>query len=94
MKLFSDIIEYERQLNNLRHMLTTYHAEFVNLFYEISGGVSNSYFTFDNLENYFKKMNIMSHYAKHFKLLFIKLDRNRTGKIELFELSDELTPVL
>ena len=94
MKLFSDIIDYERQLNNIRHMLTKYHVEFVNLFYEISGGVSNSYFTFDNLENYFKKMNIMSHYAKHFKLLFIKLDRNRTGKIELFELSDELTPVL
>ena len=94
MKLFSDIIDYERKLNNIRHMLTKYHTEFVNLFYDISGGVSNSYFTFDNLENYFKKMNIMSHYAKHFKLLFIKLDRNRTGKIELFELSDELTPVL
>ena len=94
MKLFSDIVEHERKLNNLRHMLAKYHEEFVNLFYEISGGVSNSYFTFDNLENYFKKMNIMSHYAKHFKLLFIKLDRNRTGKIELFELSDELTPVL
>ena len=93
MKLFSDIVEQERKLNNIRHMLVKYHNEFVNLFYEISGGVSNSYFTFDNLENYFHKMNIMSHYGKHFKLLFIKLDRNRTGKIELFELSDELTPV-
>ena len=92
--LFESIVTNERKINNIRYNISPYRNELNKIFYEICGGNNIEFFTIDNLHNYFCKNNIISYRDKRFKLVFIKFDRNRTGKIEFFEFLDEITYVI
>lgn len=92
--LFESIVTNERKINNIRYNISPYRSELNKIFYEICGNNNIEFFTIDNLHNYFCKNNIISYKDKRFKLVFIKFDRNRTGKIEFFEFLDEITYVI
>ena len=93
MNLFDCIIKSERKINNVRESMLSYKEDFCKIFNEISGK-EKEFFTVDNLYDFFCRNNIVAYQDKKFKLVFIRLDRNRTGKVELFEFLDELTYII
>ena len=93
MNLFDCIIKSERKINNIRESMLSYKEDFSRIFNEISGK-EKEFFTVDNLYDFFCRNNIVAYQDKKFKLVFIRLDRNRTGKVELFEFLDELTYII
>ena len=88
--LFTDLIEYENKLNNIKRNFTTLRLKLKDLFNLIDTNLSNE-FNFDDLEKYLKKNHILNN-LKDANLLFIRFDKNRDGKIDYCEFEEEFLP--
>ena len=85
--LFEMIIDFENKLNCMKKDYNTLRLKFKNLFNLIdksnSGHINN-----DEL-NYYLKKNSLFRNIKESNLLYIRLDKNRDGKIDINEFEDE-----
>jgi Ca2+-binding EF-hand superfamily protein len=86
--LFNLIIEKENKLNCMRRGYNTLRLKLYDI-YKLIDIVPIGYFTEDDLQK-FLKLNGIFTTEKPCDLLFIRLDNNRNGKIELNELTDEM----
>ena len=89
--LMDAIIKYENNFNFLRRGFTTLNLKLENIFGNIDI-LKNGYFTNNNLVLYLKKNNIYTN-SLEADLLFIRLDKNRNGKIDFKEIYDETHPL-
>ena len=89
--LLDEIIKYENKFNFMRRGFTTLNLKLKKLFGKIDTG-KNGYFSNDDLVVYMKKNRIFTD-NKELDLLFIRLDKNRNGKIDYKEIYDETHPV-
>lgn len=89
IKLISIIIEAEKLINGFRNQLKENKKYLIDLFRNICKK-SIEIFTIEELIIYLKQNGIIAN-EMEISLLYIRLDRNRTGQIELFELDDEFT---
>lgn len=88
--LFNAIINYENKFNDMKKGMALVRCRLPSLFSEIDR-YNFGYFGEDDLKAYLKS-NFAMTTEKDKDLLFIRLDRNRNGKIELYEIEDEITP--
>ncbi|MCQ2821754.1 MAG: EF-hand domain-containing protein [archaeon] len=88
--LFTSILDYERRLNETKKDMTMVRARMPTLYREIDR-YNFGYFKEDDLKDYLRKNYALTS-DKDKDLLFIRLDKNRNGKIEAYEVEDELTP--
>ena len=91
-RVLESIIENERAKNNLRESLSGYLNDIKLLFKNYSN--EKGEITQENLLKLFKDLEIDTTYIKLFNLVFIHLDRNRTGTIEEFEFMDEFNYII
>ena len=92
MKNLLDIIlKHENNLNFLRRGFTTLNLKLRNIFKNIDTSKSG-YFSNKDLEEYLKKKSIYNSDLNK-DLLFIRLDKNRNGKIDYQEIYDETHPL-
>ena len=85
------IIKHENNFNFLRRGFTTLNLKLKHIFENID--ISKmGYFTNNDLINYLKKNNIYID-SLNTDLLFIRLDKNRNGKIDYKEIYDETHPL-
>ena len=91
-RVLESIIENERAKNNLRESLIGYLNDIKLLFKNYSN--EKGEITQENLLKLFKDLEIDTTYIKLFNLVFIHLDRNRTGTIEEFEFMDEFNYII
>lgn len=89
IKLISIIIEAEKLINGFRMQLREDKKYLIDLFRSICQK-NIEMFTIDELISFFKQKGVLANEIE-ISLLYIRLDRNRTGEIELFELDDEFT---
>ena len=89
--LLDNIIKYENKFNFMRRSFTTLNIKLKKLFEKIDTG-KNGYFSNDDLVIYMKKNRIFTS-NKDIDLLFIRLDKNRNGKIDYKEIYDETHPI-
>ena len=88
--LFNLIINSENSINTARKNLGTLRLKLRDVFNKIGFGLD--YFTNSNLCDYIKRNGLFSS-TKDTDLLFIRLDKNRNGKIDYKEVEDEVTPL-
>ncbi len=88
--LFSSLIDYENKFNMVRSGFTSLRFKLPKVFRELDK-FGLGYFTSEDLSNYLRA-NFAFTTAKDSDLMFIRLDRNRNGKVEQYEVEDELTP--
>ena len=86
--LFYLIINAENQINNMRRNLGTLRIKLRDIFGLIDN-IKKGYFNINELYLYLQKEGIIF-YDKDVDLLFIRLDKNRNGKIDYREIEDEL----
>ena len=91
-RVLESIIENERAKNNLRESLSGYLNDIKLLFKNYSN--KKGEITQEDLLKLFKDLEIDTTYIKLFNLVFIHLDRNRTGTIEEFEFMDEFNYII
>jgi Ca2+-binding EF-hand superfamily protein len=87
-KVFMSIIDFENKVNNMRkdfYELTLKISEIFKLIDVRNFG----FFTFEDYISYLKKFGFDEENLK-IDLLFIRLDKNRNGKIEMYEVLDEI----
>ena len=87
-KVFMSIIDFENKVNNMRkdfYGLTLKISEIFKLIDVRNFG----FFTFEDYIAYLKKFGFDEENLK-IDLLFIRLDKNRNGKIEMYEVLDEI----
>ena len=89
--LLDTIIKYENKFNFMRRGFTTLNLKLKKLFGKIDTG-KTGYFSHNDLEVYMKNNRIFTD-NKELNLLFIRLDKNRNGKIDFKEIYDETHPV-
>ena len=89
--LFDAIIKYENNFNYMRRGFTTLNLKLKKIFGKIDLG-KNGYFSHDDLVVYMQKNRIFTK-DKELDLLFIRLDKNRNGKIDYKEIYDETHPI-
>ena len=89
--LLDAIIKYENKFNFMRRGFTTLNLKLKKLFGKIDTGKKGA-FSNDDLVVYMKKNRIFTD-NKELDLLFIRLDKNRNGKIDFKEIYDETHPV-
>ena len=89
--LFDAIIKYENKFNVMRRGFTTLNLKLKKIFEKIDMG-KTGYFSHDDLALYMEKNRIFTD-EKELDLLFIRLDKNRNGKIEYKEIYDETHPI-
>ena len=89
--LLDSIIKYENKFNFMRRGFTTLNLKLKKIFGKIDIG-KNGYFSNDDLVVYMKKNRIFTD-NKELDLLFIRLDKNRNGKIDYKEIYDETHPI-
>ena len=89
--LFDAIIKYENKFNFMRRGFTTLNLKLKKIFGKIDMG-KNGYFSHDDLVVYMEKNRIFTN-EKELDLLFIRLDKNRNGKIDYKEIYDETHPI-
>ena len=89
--LLDAIIRYENKFNFMRRGFTTLNLKLKKLFGKIDTGKTGA-FSNDDLVVYMKKNRIFTD-NKELDLLFIRLDKNRNGKIDFKEIYDETHPV-
>ena len=90
-QLMDTIIKHENNFNFLRRGFTTLNLKLKHIFENID--ISKmGYFTNNDLINYLKKNNIYID-SLNTDLLFIRLDKNRNGKIDYKEIYDETHPL-
>ena len=86
--LFKLLIETENEINNFRRGLGILRIKLRDIF-SLVDYLNRGYFTNEDLVEYFQKQNI-PYDDKDLDLLFIRLDKNRNGKIDFKEIEDEL----
>ena len=86
--LFNLIINAENQINNMRRTMGTLRMKLRDVFGMIDF-MRRGYFDNGDLLEYLKKEGILFN-DKDADLLFIRLDKNRNGKIDYKEIEDEL----
>ena len=86
--LFNLIINAENQINNMRRTMGTLRIKLRDIFGLIDY-MRRGYFDNNDLLEYMKKEGIIFD-DKDVDLLFIRLDKNRNGKIDYREIEDEL----
>ena len=91
-RVLESIIENERTKNNLREALSGYLNDIKLLYKKYSN--KKGEITQEDLLKLFKDLEIDTTYIKLFNLVFIHLDRNRTGTIEEFEFMDEFNYII
>ena len=89
--LLDEIIKYENKFNFMRRGFTTLNLKLKKIFGKIDMGKKGC-FSNDDLVMYMKKNRIFTD-NKELDLLFIRLDKNRNGKIDFKEIYDETHPV-
>ena len=87
-KLFKLLIETENEINNFRRSLGILRIKLRDIF-GLVDLINRGYFTNDDLIAYIQSQNIQ-YEDKDLDLLFIRLDKNRNGKIDYKEIEDEL----
>ena len=85
------ILKQENNLNFSRRGFTTLNLKLKNIFGNIDTS-KNGYFSNKDLETYLKNNNIYNDDLDK-DLLFIRLDKNRNGKIDYQEVYDETHPL-
>jgi Ca2+-binding EF-hand superfamily protein len=89
--LFKLIIDSEKDINNMRRTFGSLRSNLKDIF----GLVDNQgkgYFTDEELLDYLQNNGLLEN-NKAADLLFIRLDKNRNGKIDYPEVEEELQPV-
>ena len=86
--LFDLIIKAENQINNMRRTMGTLRMKLRDIFGLIDY-MKRGYFNNSDLLAYLQKEGISGN-DKGVDLLFIRLDKNRNGKIDFIEVEDEL----
>ena len=88
--LFNSLIDYENKLNCMKRGYTTLRLRLRDIFKNLDQCCLGS---FDNndLQCYLQKNCLLGN-PKDADLLFIRLDKNRNGKVDYCELEDELQP--
>ena len=87
--LFNLIIEYENEINNLRRTLGSLRIKLRDIF-GLLDYLRRGYFNNSDLVLYLQKEGIIIEDEKDIDLLFIRLDKNRNGKIDYREVEEEL----
>ena len=87
-KVFMSIIDFENKVNNVRKNLYGLSLKIKDLF-QLFDNKNMGYFTFDDYILYLKKYGMLDENLK-VDLLFIRLDKNRNGNIEMYEILDEI----
>ena len=86
--LFKLLIETENDINNFRRSLGILRIKLRDIF-GLVDYLNRGYFTNNDLVEFIQKQNI-AYDDKDLDLLFIRLDKNRNGKIDYKEVEDEL----
>ena len=86
--LFKLLIATENEINDIRRSLCILRIKLKDVF-ELIDYLKIGYFNNKDLVDYFQKENI-DYDDKDLDLLFIRLDKNRNGKIDYKEIEDEL----
>ena len=86
--LFKLLIATENEINDIRRSLCILRIKLKDIF-ELIDYLKIGYFNNKDLVDYFQKENI-DYDDKDLDLLFIRLDKNRNGKIDYKEIEDEL----
>ena len=87
-ELFYIIINYENEINNMRKTFGTLRIKLRYIF-ELLDNRKRGYFTDSDLLVYLKNQRLLKN-DKDADLLFIRLDKNRNGKIDYKEVEDEV----
>ena len=88
--LFNSLIDYENKFNMVKKGYATLRYKLRDVFKGLDR-FGLGYFNDADLANYLKD-NYSFTTPKDSDLLFIRLDRNRNGKVEYWEIDDELAP--
>ena len=89
--LFNAIFNYESKFNFIKINLTTLRLKLFDLFKNLD--IQNkSFFTVQDLSNYLHRNKIFTN-MKDCNLLFIRLDKNRDGKVDYEEFKEELEAI-
>jgi len=86
--LFNTIIGLEDKFNNMKKRYDTLRNN-LNIIFNILDQSSHGYFFFNDLQYYLHKKKILSN-IKDVDLLFLRLDKNKDGKVDFCEFEDEL----
>ena len=86
--LFNLIINSENEINDMRKMFGTLRLNLRDIFALLDDG-GKGYFTNEELMRYLKSHGLLSN-IKAADLLFIRLDKNRNGKIDYYEVEEEM----
>ena len=89
--LFSKLIEGEIKLNNMKKEYSTFRIKLRDIFTLIDQCCLGA-FSKEELDNYLKQNCIFTS-TKDSDLLFIRLDKNRDGKVDFDEFLYELQPL-
>ena len=89
--LFNLIINYEVQINNMRKTFGTLRLNLRDIFGLLDKN-NNGFFCNEDLMEYLGDNNILQN-NRDSDLLFIRLDKNRNGKIDFIEIEDEIRTV-
>ena len=88
--VFNALIDYENKLKCMRRNYTTLRLKLRDIFNLIDPCCTGA-FKSEDLDNYLKKKCLFRN-PKDEDLLFIRLDKNRDGKVDYCEFEDELQP--
>ena len=86
--LFNLIINSENEINEMRKMFGTLRLNLRDIFALLDEG-GKGYFTDEELMRYLKSYGLLLN-SKAADLLFIRLDKNRNGKIDYYEVEEEM----
>ncbi len=86
--LFETLIDYENKFNCMKRGYTTLRLKLKDIFNLIDTLLLGSFKNEDLV--YYLKQNCIFKNSKDSDLLYIRLDKNRDGKIDFFEFEDEL----
>ena len=89
--LVENIIKYETKFNFMRRGFSTLNLKLKKIFGKIDTG-KNGYFSHDDLVIYMTKNRVFTN-QKDLDILFIRLDKNRNGKIDFSEIYNETHPL-
>jgi Ca2+-binding EF-hand superfamily protein len=87
-KVFMSIIDFENKINNFRTNLYGISLKIKDIF-NLFDKRDLGFFNFEDYVLYLKENGLYEENLK-IDLLFIRLDKNRNGKIELYELEEEM----
>ena len=87
-ELFNYIIQTENEINNMRRTFGTLRLKLKDIF-GLVDTLNLGYFSNKDLIEYLKKEYLLDN-NKNADLLFIRLDKNRNGKIDFNEVEDEV----